>query len=268
MKKSRIDELLVERGFATNIDEARRIIMSGVAIADDKRIDKAGEKVSGDAIVRLKGEHKIYVSRGGFKLKGAVDSFKLNMKDATVLDIGSSTGGFTDVALKEGAAVVFALDVGKGLIHESLRTHEKVRLLEGVNFRDAAFEIVGQKVDFIVTDVSFISLKLIIPATIKFCLEGTCFICLIKPQFEVDRNEVGVGGIVTDKEATVRVCKDIIDFAAHAGLNPLGFVKSPITGAKGNVEYLVHLVYSGSSHQGMQVMDIRRIVCEERRLDS
>lgn len=268
MKKLRIDELLVERGLAADIDEARRLIMSGLAIADDKRIDKAGDKVSAEAYVRLKGEQKIYVSRGGFKLKGAVDSFKLDMKNMSVLDIGSSTGGFTDVSLKEGASVVFALDVGKGLIHQSLRVHPQVRLIEGVNFRDAAFETVGQKVDFIVTDVSFISLKLIIPETVKFCNDGTRFICLIKPQFEVERQEVGAGGIVRDNDATIRVCTDIIDFAARLGFEPKGFAKSPITGTKGNVEYLAYLVYSGSSHQGIKEIDIRRIVCEERGIDS
>lgn len=268
MKKERIDELLVERGLAADIDEARRLVMLGVAIADDKRIDKAGDKVSVDADIRLKGERKIYVSRGGFKLKGAVDAFKLDMKDSTVLDIGASTGGFSDVSLKEGARVVFALDVGKGLIHQSLRVHPQVRLIEGVNFRDATFETVGQKVDFIVTDVSFISLKLIIPETVKFCKDGTHFICLIKPQFEVERGEVGAGGIVTDKDATIRVCLDIIDFAAKSGFEPKGFAKSPITGTKGNVEYLAHLVYSGSSKEGIKEIDIRRIVCEERGLDS
>lgn len=237
--------MLVLAGLAKDRDEAARLIMAGLAVVGDKRADKPGCLAAADSPVRLKsGAKPEYVSRGGFKLKGAIDAFGLDMKDASVLDIGSSTGGFTDAALKEGARVVYSLDVGRGLIHNSLRGHGKVRLLEGINFREAPFSLIGEKVDFIVTDVSFISLKLIIPNAVNFCRKGTEFICLIKPQFEAEKNEVGSGGIVRNEEVRRRVCRDITGFGENFGFVQKGLAPSPITGAKGNVEYLARLIYN------------------------
>lgn len=265
--KRRIDELLVEQGLASHIEEARSLIMAGNAVADDKRIDKAGTMVDITAAIRLKGEKLPFVSRGGFKLQGAIDAFSLNMKNAAVLDIGASTGGFTDAALQAGADIVFALDVGKGLIHNKLRNHPKVKLLEGINFREVTFETVGQKVDFVVTDVSFISLKYIIPEVVQFCRKGSSFICLVKPQFEARREEVGEGGIVRDLDVALRVCLDIVGFAKTKGFALGGFIKSPITGRKGNVEYLAYLVYDNVA-DSVSYDIIERVICEKCGVDS
>lgn len=246
MKKKRIDELLVENGLASSIDEARRFIMAGLAIADDKRIDKAGDLVPVNAALRLK-DRLPYVSRGGLKLKHAVDTFHLNMKDAFVMDIGSSTGGFTDVCLQEGAACVIAVDSGTAQLHSKLLHNEKVISFENTNFKYFEFEKIGRYCDYIVTDVSFISLCAIIPNAVNFCRQGTIFIALIKPQFEAERNEVESGGIVRDKNVHKKVIKKVIDFACDYGFSFIDVVKSCITGAKGNIEYLSYFIYKGNN---------------------
>ena len=225
MKKKRIDELLVENGLASSIDEARRFIMAGLAIADDKRIDKAGGLVPVNAIIRLK-DRLPYVSRGGLKLKHAVDTFHLNMKDTFIMDIGSSTGGFTDVCLQEGAACVIAVDSGTAQLHNKLLHNEKVISFENTNFKYFGFEKVGRYCDYIVTDVSFISLCSIIPNAVNFCRQGTIFIALIKPQFEAEKNEVETGGIVRDKNVHKKVIKKVIDFACDYGFSFIDVVKS------------------------------------------
>lgn len=246
MKKERIDVLLVEKGLAATIDEARRLVMAGLAVADDKRIDKAGDKVPCTANIRLK-ERLAYVSRGGLKLQKAIEAFNLNMDGSVVIDIGASTGGFTDVALKNGASKVFAVDSGTAQLHESLRRNDSVITLENTNFRRISYDVIGTKADFIVADVSFISLSMIIPSAVQFCTDGTVFVPLIKPQFEAQRHEVGKGGIVTDKEVHRQVCLKIAICAAENGFGFKGLTVSPITGAKGNVEYLAYFVYNKSS---------------------
>ncbi len=246
MSKERIDTLLVQRELASDIDEARRLIMAGLAIADDKRIDKAGDKVDINAEIRLK-KRVEYASRGGYKLQKAVNVFSLDMTDCSVIDIGSSTGGFTDVALLSGASVVYAIDVGYNLIIDRLRRDHRVRLLENTNFRTITFDAVGEKVDYIVSDVSFISLMYIIPSTTQFMKEGGKFIVLIKPQYEADRDEVETGGIVSDKEIHLRVCCEIVAFARDYDYVLQGFTVSPIMGAKGNMEYLAYFTYDTQS---------------------
>lgn len=244
MKKRRMDELLVLRGLASSVDEARRLIMAGLSIANDKRIDKAGQLISEDAEIRLKNRCQ-YVSRGGLKLKHAVDIFHLDMTGAYVLDIGSSTGGFTDVCLQEGALHVTAVDSGTAQLHNKLLRDERVKSFEQTNFRYFKFEETGIYYDYIVTDVSFISLSVIIPETVKFCRQGTVFIALIKPQFEAERQEVEDGGIVNNKEIHKRVIKSVADCGVKNGYQFVDIIKSPITGTKGNIEYLSYFVYKG-----------------------
>lgn len=259
MKKRRMDELLVLRGLASSVDEARRLIMAGLSIANDKRVDKAGELIPEDAVVRLKNRCQ-YVGRGGLKLKHAVDVFHLDMKGVQVLDIGSSTGGFTDVCLQEGASHVTAVDSGTAQLHNKLLTDSRVKSFEQTNFRYFKFEETGIHYDFIVTDVSFISLRVIIPETVKFCKDGTIFIALIKPQFEAEREEVEDGGIVNNKEVHRRVIKDIVDCGIKNGYEFKGVIKSPITGTKGNIEYLSYFVYKGSVEEGYDINMIERAV--------
>lgn len=244
MKKKRMDVMLFEQGLVKSIDEARRVIMAGLAIADDKRIDKAGDMVPCDAHIRLK-ERLPYVSRGGLKLKYAIDYFQLNLKDALVLDIGSSTGGFTDVCLQEGAYEVVAVDSGTAQLHNKLLTDNRVKSFENSNFKTFSFDNINSYCDFIVTDVSFISLCAIIPNAVNFCKEGTIFVPLIKPQFEAAKHEVDEGGIVHNKEVHIKVIKKVIDFALDYGFTIQGITTSPIKGAKGNIEYLCYFLYKG-----------------------
>lgn len=246
MKKKRMDELLVEKGLAISVDEAKRLIMAGLAVANDKRVDKAGDLVPSDAVIRLK-ERLPYVSRGGLKLKHAVDSFKLDMTHAVIMDIGSSTGGFTDVCLQEGADCVIAVDSGTAQLHNKLLNNEKVISFENTNFKYFDFEKVNKYCDFIVTDVSFISLCAIIPNVVNFCRKGTIFIALIKPQFEAERYEVEYGGIVHDKNIHKKIIKKVINFAVKYDFAFIDIIKSCITGAKGNIEYLSYFEYKGIS---------------------
>ncbi len=255
MKKKRMDELLVEKKLAVNIDEARRFIMAGLAIANDKRIDKAGDLIPFDASIRLK-ERLPYVSRGGLKLKHAVDTFKLDISDAFVMDIGSSTGGFTDVCLQEGAECVVAIDSGTAQLHNKLLNNKKVISFENTNFKYLEFEKINKYFDFIVTDVSFISLSSIIPNVVNFCKQGTIFIALIKPQFEAERYEVEDGGIVHNKLIHKRVIKKIIDFACEYNFSFIDVIKSCITGAKGNIEYLSYFIYKGIDKNNNNIENI------------
>lgn len=255
MKKKRMDIMLFESGLSESIDEARRLIMAGLAIANDKRIDKAGDMVPCDAHIRLK-ERLPYVSRGGLKLKYAIDYFKLNLKDALVLDIGSSTGGFTDVCLQEGASQVVAVDSGTAQLHNKLLHDDRVKSFENSNFKTFQFENINSYCDFIVTDVSFISLCAIIPNAVNFCKQGTIFIPLIKPQFEAAKHEVDAGGIVHNKEIHVKVIKKVIDFALDYGFALRGITTSPIKGAKGNIEYLCYFVYK----EMKSIEDIENII--------
>lgn len=242
MKKKRIDELLVERNLATSIDEARRFIMAGLAIADDTRIDKAGDKVSIDADIRLK--NKIpYVSRGGFKLKGAVDSFKLDFKNTVCLDIGASTGGFTDVCLIHGAKLVYAVDSGFNQLHNKLLHDNRVKSFENSNFKFFEKSNVEEDIDVIVTDVSFISLKSIFPNATNFSHSGTKLIALIKPQFEAEKDEVETGGLVHDLNIHKRVAKTVIQSGISHKFTFIDLIPSPIKGTKGNIEYLSYFIY-------------------------
>lgn len=246
MKKERLDLLLVEYGLAESKDHAARLIMAGLAVVDDHRVDKAGQLINRDAVVRLK-ETLPYVSRGGLKLEKAVDSFKVDFKEKIVLDIGSSTGGFTDIALQNGAEKVFAVDVGTNQLHEKLRRDPRVISLEQTNFRTIDFSTIGETVDIIVSDVSFISLELIIPSAIQFCHKATEAVFLIKPQFEADKHEIGKNGIVTEINVHKRVLERIIGYTIDKGFGFFGLAPSPIKGAKGNVEYLAYFVYNHQS---------------------
>lgn len=267
MKKKRIDELFVEKGLAINIDEARRFIMAGLAIADDKRVDKAGDLVCSDAVIRLKNRLP-YVSRGGLKLKHAVDMFKLNMHNAFVMDIGSSTGGFTDVCIQEGALNVVAIDSGTAQLHNKLIHNEKVIPFEHTNFKYFEFNKINRYCDYIVTDVSFISLCAIIPNMVNFCRNGTILIALIKPQFEAEYNEVEKGGIVRDKSIHKRVIKKVIDCAYQYDFSFKDLIKSPITGAKGNIEYLSYFIYNKEQDNKNIDMIIEKVVTDESSTDS
>ncbi|MGE4319096.1 MAG: TlyA family RNA methyltransferase [Deferribacterales bacterium] len=261
-KKERIDSLLVSLELVGDIDEARRFIMAGLVVADDHRVDKAGDMVSSDAVIRLKSHNK-YASRGGLKLEKAVSEFHINFQNKTVIDIGASTGGFTDVALTNGASRVFAVDTGRGQLDPRLSRDERVTVLDNTNFRTVDFSVIGSHSDIFVCDVSFISLKMIIPACRQFARDGSEAVFLIKPQFEAMKQEVGRGGIVTDRSVHERVIREVIGYGGESGFSLRGLCMSPIKGAKGNIEYLVYFVYNDVVFDDKIENIISRVVNEE-----
>ncbi len=237
VKKERLDKLLVARGLADTRAKAQALILAGKVFADGQRLDKAGQLVAADAALTVK-EPMPYVSRGGFKLAAALDHFKVDAGGKLCLDIGASTGGFTDCLLQRGASRVVALDVGHGQLDWKLRQDARVEVRENVNARYLKPEDFNECFDLAVADVSFISLRKILPVVPALVKPGAQVITLIKPQFEVGRDEVGRGGIVRDEAAQLRVAREITEFAAGIGMRSRGVIESPILGADGNREFL------------------------------
>lgn len=241
MAKERLDVLLVNRGLFESREKAKAAIMAGQVFNGTTCIDKAGTKVDITADLTIKGNTLKYVSRGGLKLEKAIQLFGIDLKAATMIDIGASTGGFTDCALQEGAHKVYAIDVGYNQLAWKLRTHPQVINMEKQNIRAVTPEQIGELVDFISIDVAFISLDKVLPvATILLKASGG-LVALIKPQFEAGKEFVGKGGIVRDKAIHERVVKTVLAVAEEAGLYPHGLTYSPIKGMEGNIEFLVYL---------------------------
>ncbi len=238
MKKVRIDKLLVEREFASSRERAQSLIMAGVVLVGDVPATKPGQLVPPDADIRLKGEDYPYVSRGGVKLAHALNEFDIDVEGYECLDVGASTGGFTDCLLKHGARKVFAVDVGYGQLAWKLQKDPRVVVIERQNIRTIHPEKLPQSLDLVVIDVSFISLELVFPSIIPFLKPGGAIVALVKPQFEVGRELVGKGGIVKDPAAHRLALNKVIEAAASHGLTHVGTVTSPIEGAKGNKEFL------------------------------
>jgi 23S rRNA (cytidine1920-2'-O)/16S rRNA (cytidine1409-2'-O)-methyltransferase len=237
----RIDKLLVDRGLAESRTKAQALVMAGVVLADEQRVNKPSDTVASDAHVRLKGGDdptSRYVGRGGLKLETALRDFKLNVEGFTCLDVGASTGGFTDCLLQHGAKHVIALDVGHNQIDYRLRTDPRVEVREGVNARYLQPDDFNARFDLAVMDVSFISATKIMPAIVPLLQAAGRLITLIKPQFEVGRGEVGKGGIVRDPEKHARVIAEVNQAAEELGLRLEKVIESPIRGADGNVEFL------------------------------
>jgi 23S rRNA (cytidine1920-2'-O)/16S rRNA (cytidine1409-2'-O)-methyltransferase len=240
MKKERIDKLLVDRGLAESRAKAQAMIMAGVVLVDEKRIEKASELFGPEARIRIKGQsaESRYVGRGGLKLEAALRHFEIDPTGYSCLDVGSSTGGFTDCLLQHGAESVVALDVGTNQLAWKLRNDPRVDVRENVNARNLSPADFEQLFDLIVMDVSFISVTKILPALFDLLRGGARVVVLIKPQFEVGKGEVGKGGIVRDPESQRRVVEEINSFAVELGLAIIGTIESPITGAEGNREFL------------------------------
>ena len=250
MKKVRLDTLLVDRGLAPSRERARALIMAGQVQAGSSTPLKAGTFVAADAAVSLvNGDHP-YVGRGGVKLAHALDTFGIEVRGRDALDIGASTGGFTDVLLQRGASHVVALDVGRGQFDWRLRNDPRVLVIEGMNARNLRPSDLPGPVDVVTVDVSFISLRLVLPAVPALLRAGADVVALVKPQFEAGREEVGRGGLVRDVTVHERVIAGVSAAAAAVGLAPQGMTPSPITGATGNQEYLLHLRAGPASHTG------------------
>lgn len=244
--KERLDVLLLELGYFDSREKAKAAIMAGLVFIGTERVDKAGTKVPRDAAITVKGAPHPYVSRGGLKLEKAIKQFGLNLTDAVMLDIGASTGGFTDCALQHGAAYVYAIDVGYNQLDWSLRQDKRVRVMERTNFRHMTREqMEGPAPGFASIDVSFISLKLILPALAQILQPGGETVALIKPQFEAGREQVGKSGVVRDSAVHASVLREVLTFAHGLGFKLEGLTYSPITGGEGNIEFLAYWRLSG-----------------------
>jgi 23S rRNA (cytidine1920-2'-O)/16S rRNA (cytidine1409-2'-O)-methyltransferase len=241
MKKERIDKLILESGFSDSLKKAQALIMSGLVLVNEQRVEKPSELFSSEAIIRIKGEaekHK-YVGRGGLKLEKALEKFHIYPNEYVCLDVGASTGGFTDCLLQNGAKRVIAVDVGTNQIVWNLRNDKRVEVRENTNARYLKPEDFTEKFDLIVMDVSFISVTKIFPALLPLLQDNGKIISLIKPQFEVEKGEVGKGGIIRETEKREKVLTQVNRAAERIGLNILDVIESPILGADGNKEFLV-----------------------------
>ena len=246
MKKIRADILVVERGIAESRAKAQAMILAGqILTTDGQRIEKSGQLLAPDSELSFKGARPKFVSRGGLKLEGALERFNVNVTGRTCLDVGASTGGFTDCLLQRGAAKVFALDVGYNQLDYRLRNDPRVVSMERFNVRNLSPDDLPERVRFICFDVSFISLELVLEPALRVAEQGTELVMLVKPQFEVGREKVGKGGIVRSTEARRDALSKIIDLAGTQGLDDLESIESPITGTDGNVEFLLYGRWKG-----------------------
>lgn len=242
MKKVRLDQLVFDLGYTESRERAKTTIMSGLVFVNGQRADKPGMPVAPDAQIEVRGEAIPFVSRGGFKLDKALKVFPIDPKDKICVDCGASTGGFTDVLLQHNAAKVYAVDVGYGQLAWKLRVDPRVVNLERTNLRYVTHEQIPDLADLAVMDVSFISIRLVLPAVKELLKEEADIVCLIKPQFEAGREEVGKKGVVRDEAVHREVVQGIIDFAPTIGLSVRGLDYSPIKGPEGNIEYICHMV--------------------------
>jgi 23S rRNA (cytidine1920-2'-O)/16S rRNA (cytidine1409-2'-O)-methyltransferase len=240
--KVRLDKLLVDRGLVASRERARALILAGAVLVNEEPVDKAGALIAEGAAIRIRGEDHPYVSRGGVKLKRALDIFGIRVEGLSALDVGASTGGFTDCLLQDGARRVYAVDVGYGQIAWKLRNDPKVILFERTNIRHFQGVGVEEPVDIAVIDTSFISLKLVIPSVLQFVREGGTILALVKPQFEVGKGEVGKKGVVRDPAVHLRVVGELAAFFAEQGLSVRGTCESPLTGPEGNKEFFIWAV--------------------------
>jgi 23S rRNA (cytidine1920-2'-O)/16S rRNA (cytidine1409-2'-O)-methyltransferase len=241
VSKERIDKLLAEREIVPSRERARALIMEGRVWVEGQAVNKAGAQVSLDALIEVRGQELPFVSRGGLKLEGALDTFGLNPQGMVVMDVGASTGGFTDCVLQRGALKVYAVDVGYGQLAWKLQKDPRVVKLERRNVRYLRREEIGEEVDLIVIDTSFISIEKFLPHLLQFLRKGGSILSLIKPQFEVGKGEVGKGGVVKDPALHRKVIERISNFGQDLGLRVLGVAESPLVGPKGNKEFFIYL---------------------------
>lgn len=263
MKKERIDKLVVQSGLTETREQARRLIMAGqIYDENNQRYDKPGEKIASDKVLHIKGKKLPYVSRGGLKLEKAIKYFGIDMTNHILLDIGASTGGFTDAALQFGAKMSYALDVGYNQLAYKLRQDERVAVMERQNFRHSVPEDFTQGQPTIASiDVSFISLKLILPPLIPILAEGGSVLALIKPQFEAGPDRVGKKGIIKDSKVHEEVLGEVLDFICEIGYVIEDVTYSPITGGEGNIEFLAHLVNANKpNNQSKENINVSEVV--------
>ncbi len=241
-RKKRLDDRLVEDGLCSGIREAQAVIMSGSVLVNDQPVDKAGTLVPENARIVIRGQKLPYVSRGGLKLEGAIRALDIDVNGQVCMDVGASTGGFTDCLLQHGAARVYAVDVGYGQLAWTLRQDRRVIVMERTNIRHMPEDALSETVDIVVIDASFISLKQVVPPVLKFMKPDAFFLALIKPQFEVGRDQVGAGGVVRDAALHDEVIRELQTFFTGLNLMCKAVVPSPVLGPRGNREFIIHMV--------------------------
>lgn len=262
--KKRLDVLLCEQNTELSRQRAQTMIMSGIVYVNNQKELKAGTMFPEGAVIEVRGEGLKYVSRGGLKLEKAMETFGMDLSGRVCMDIGSSTGGFTDCMLQNGASRVYAVDVGKGQLHYKLRNDERVVVMEKTNIRLVTPDMIPEKIDFASVDVSFISLTLVIPVALTLLDERKEMVMLIKPQFEAGREKVGKKGVVRDPAVHEEVIQKIVSFCIESGLNIAGLTFSPVKGPEGNIEYLIHTVNGNApgSPETFSEEEISRVVAD------
>lgn len=265
--KKRLDVLVFEKGFAESREKAKAFIMAGEVYVDNQKADKCGQSYDENANIEFRGKAPKYVSRGGLKLEKAIENFSLNLKGKITMDIGASTGGFTDCMLQNGAEKVYSIDVGYGQLAWKLRNDPRVVNLERTNMRNVTSEQIPDKIDFFSIDVSFISLRLLLPVARNLLSDDAEAVCLIKPQFEAGREKVGKKGVVRDPAVHVEVVRGIYEFCLKNGYSVLNLDFSPIKGPEGNIEYLIHLKKSGDPQSFTDITPESLVEGSHRELD-
>lgn len=240
-KKTRLDVAVFEQGYATSREKAKALIMAGIVYVNNQKVDKAGFELKEGDVLEVRGKTLQYVSRGGLKLEKAMQEFPITLEGKVCMDVGASTGGFTDCMLQNGAVKVYSVDVGYGQLAWKLRIDERVVNLERTNFRYATREQIPDEIDFASVDVSFISLKHILPNLNTLLAPDGQAVCLIKPQFEAGKEKVGKKGVVRDLNVHLEVVENVINLAVENGFSVMGLQFSPIKGPEGNIEYLIYL---------------------------
>ncbi|MBR2916394.1 MAG: TlyA family RNA methyltransferase [Clostridia bacterium] len=264
MAKIRLDVYLFEKGYAKSRSAAQALIMEGIVFVDNQKAMKAGDMISGDEQIEVRGKTLEYVSRGGLKLEKAMKSFGISLDNCVCMDIGASTGGFTDCMLKNGATKVYSVDVGYGQLAWKLRQDERVVNMERTNIRYVTRENIEDDLDFFSVDVSFISLKKVLPVAHSLLKDGGRGACLIKPQFEAGREKVGKKGVVRDISVHKEVIENVLEFTKEIGFSVRGLDFSPIKGPEGNIEYLM---YVEKSDEESLTLDIDKIIEESHQLN-
>ena len=257
--KIRLDQYLCQNGLVQSRERAKALIMSGIVFVNNQKADKAGEMIAEDATVEVRGHDIGYVSRGGLKLEKAMQVFPMTPNGKVCMDIGASTGGFTDCMLQNGATKVYAVDVGYGQLAWSLRSDERVVNMERTNIRHVTPDMLADQIEFFSVDVSFISLKHIFPVADAICVPGANGVCLVKPQFEAGREKVGKKGVVHESSTHIEVIRNAIGFALQNHFSVRGLDYSPIKGPEGNIEFLIHVVHDGEQ-QAPSEEDIQSVV--------
>lgn len=257
--KIRLDQYLCQNGLVQSRERAKALIMSGIVFVNNQKADKAGEMIAEDAAVEVRGHDIGYVSRGGLKLEKAMQVFPMTPNGKVCMDIGASTGGFTDCMLQNGATKVYAVDVGYGQLAWSLRSDDRVVNMERTNIRHVTPDMLADQIEFFSVDVSFISLKHIFPVADAICVPGANGVCLVKPQFEAGREKVGKKGVVRESSTHIEVIRNAIGFALQNHFSVRGLDYSPIKGPEGNIEFLIHVVHDGEQ-QAPSEEDIQSVV--------